>query len=75
MTATTPGSSELRFDVDGMTCAHCQRAIGDEVGRIAAVTDVDVDLDEALVTVHGTDLVEQVVLDAIMLAGYTARPA
>lgn len=75
MAATQPGpATEVSFDVEGMTCSHCQRAIGDEVRRVAGVTSVDVDLDEAVVTVRGEELVEQVLRDAILLAGYDARP-
>lgn len=70
--ATTP-SSELRFDVEGMTCGHCRKAITDEVAQVEGVTGVDVDLDDALVTVRGEELVEQVVREAIAMAGYQAQ--
>jgi copper chaperone CopZ len=70
---TSNAAQELRFDVDGMTCAHCQKAITDEVGKVAGVATVNVDLDDALVTVRGAELAEQVVRDAIFLAGYEAR--
>ena len=72
---TTTGTRELRYDVDGMTCAHCQRAIDSEVSGVDGVSDVDVDLDAATVTVRGEDLVEQVVREAILLAGYRATLA
>ncbi|MCW2928349.1 MAG: putative metal binding protein [Thermoleophilia bacterium] len=72
-TAPTPRADELHFDVDGMTCAHCERAIDGEVRKLANVSSVDVDLDAALVTVRGEELAEQVVRDAILLAGYEAR--
>jgi copper chaperone len=39
------------FDVTGMTCNHCVAAVKDEVGAIADVTDVVVDLATGRVTV------------------------
>ena len=75
MDATTqpaPAGQELRYTVDGMHCANCERAINGEVSRVAGVQDVDVDLLDSLVTVRGEELVEQVVRDAILQAGYTA---
>lgn len=69
----TPTHGQLRFDVDGMTCAHCREAISDRVLDVAGVASVDVDLDAALVTVRGEELAEQVVREAIALAGYDAR--
>lgn len=73
MTGPRTGQDELSFDVEGMTCSHCERAITDEVCKVDGVTDVQVDLGDTLVTVRGEELVEQVVRDAILLAGYDAR--
>lgn len=56
-----------------MSCSHCEQAITAEVGELAGVRDVDVDLEEGLVTVTGEQLAEQVVREAIALAGYDAR--
>ena len=39
------------FHVTGMTCGHCVAAVKEEVGAIADVTDVAVDLTEGRVTV------------------------
>ncbi len=39
------------FHVTGMTCGHCVAAVEEEVGAIADVTDVAVDLAEGRVTV------------------------
>lgn len=32
-----------KYNVTGMTCGHCVRAVTEEVGEIAGVTDVVVD--------------------------------
>ena len=37
----------------GMTCDHCVTAVTAEVGQVAGVTAVEVDLDSKLVHVHG----------------------
>jgi copper chaperone len=39
------------FHVTGMTCGHCVAAVKEEVGAIADVTNVAVDLAEGHVTV------------------------
>jgi len=42
------------FEVTGMTCGHCVAAVKEEVGSIADVTEVTVDLATGRVTV-GSD--------------------
>ncbi|MFC4020851.1 heavy-metal-associated domain-containing protein [Micromonospora sp. GCM10011542] len=39
------------YQVQGMTCGHCVSAVSSEVGAIAGVTDVQVDLTAGRVTV------------------------
>ena len=58
------------YTVPGMHCAHCERAVKDEVGRVAGVHAVEVDLDAKLVTVHGVDVSDGAVRDAMDEAGY-----
>ena len=66
---------ELRFVVAGMTCEHCRAAITQEVGRVAGVTSVEVDLDARLVTVRGSALDGAAVVAAIDEAGYEGKAA
>lgn len=47
--------STLTLKVPGMTCGHCEAAVKSEVGKVAGVTDVTVDLGTKLVTVVGSD--------------------
>jgi copper chaperone len=61
---------ELTFTVPGMSCAHCEAAIKAEVGSLAGVERVDVDLDSKLVTVTGTGVAREAVVAAIDEAGY-----
>ena len=68
-------SDQLTFRVDGMNCNHCVVAVSGEVGQVAGVTDVDVDLDTKLVRVSGAGLDDAAVVAAIDEAGYDAVPA
>ena len=40
------------FQVTGMTCEHCRRAVKQEIGLVPGVERVDVDLASGTVTVH-----------------------
>ena len=68
-------TDQLTFRVDGMTCNHCVVAVSGEVGQVAGVTDVEVDLDTKLVRVSGANLDDAAVVAAIDEAGYDAVPA
>jgi copper chaperone CopZ len=54
----------ITLHVPGMTCGHCEAAVKEEVGKVAGVADVSVDLATKLVTVHG----ESVDVDALVAA-------
>jgi copper ion binding protein len=58
------------YRVPGMTCDHCRRAIEDEVGAVAGVTAVEVDLDTKLVTVRSNAPDDAALRAAIDEAGY-----
>jgi len=55
-----------------MHCAHCERAVKDEVGAVAGVESVDVDLESKLVVIHGEGLDDLQLRAAIEEAGYQA---
>ena len=40
-----------RFEVDGMTCSHCERAIAAELGTVPGVLAVDVDAPTGIVVI------------------------
>jgi copper chaperone CopZ len=63
------------YRVDGMSCEHCKVAVTGEVGDVAGVDSVDVDLDSKLVRVTGTGIDDTAVVAAIDEAGYDAVPA
>jgi copper ion binding protein len=67
-------SSTATYSVTGMTCAHCVAAVTEEVGGLAGVSAVDVDLNAGGVSVvtvtSAAPLPLDAVKDAIDEAGY-----
>jgi copper chaperone len=61
--------------VDGMTCAHCVASVSAEVGKVAGVSDVEVDLATKRVVVTGDGVADDAVVAAVDEAGYDAIPA
>jgi copper chaperone CopZ len=63
------------FAVTGMTCAHCQRAVTEEISAVAGVESVDVDLATGTVTVTTTRPVDRAdIAAAVGEAGYVLVP-
>ena len=62
--------SELTLPVPGMTCGHCEAAVKGEVGKVAGVAGVAVDLGSKLVTVTGDSLDSAAIVAAIDEAGF-----
>ncbi len=56
------------YSVPGISCDHCKRAIEGEVGGVAGVASVEVDVEAKAVTVVGGD--DAAVRVAIDEAGY-----
>ena len=65
----------LIYRVDGMSCEHCVVAVTSEVGDVAGVQAVDVDLETKLVRVTGAAIDDTAVVAAIDEAGYDAVAA
>ena len=61
---------QLSYSVPGISCDHCRVAVSAEVGKIAGVRGVDVDLDGKRVTVSGAGLDDVSIRDASGEAGY-----
>jgi copper ion binding protein len=63
--------SEHTYTVTGMTCGHCVASVTEEIGEIAGVTGVVVDLPTGAVTVTSDRPVEDTdVRAAVEEAGY-----
>ena len=63
------------FTVTGMTCQHCVASVTEEVGELAGVTGVDVDLASGALRVTGDGVAPEQVRTAVAEAGYSAVPA
>ncbi len=65
------------YTVTGMTCGHCVSSVKEEVGEVAGVTGVEVDLATGTMTVAGAGAVDAAkIVAAVEAAGYgvTGRP-
>ncbi|MEK7425595.1 MAG: heavy-metal-associated domain-containing protein [Actinomycetota bacterium] len=65
----------IQFSVPGMTCGHCESAVKGEIGKLAGISGVDVDLSTKAVVVHGTQLDLDAIFAAVVEAGFDAVPA
>ena len=66
--------TETTYTVIGMTCDHCVfRAVREEVSEVSGVVAVDVKLASGLLRVHGDDVSDAAVSEAVFEAGYEAR--
>ena len=63
---------ELTYSVPGMHCAHCERAVSEEVSSVDGVESVSVDLETKRVVVRGSALDDASLRAAIEEAGYEA---
>ena len=77
MMSSTPRTfvGSTTFGVTGMTCAHCERAVRQEIGRVVGVTRVDVDVTTGSVTVLADQPVDRAdIAAAVDEAGYALVP-
>ena len=64
------------YTINGMTCEHCVRAVTEEVGQVAGVREVRVDLASGAVdVVSDTTPDEAAVRAAVEEAGYELAPS
>ncbi|PPG34384.1 heavy metal transporter [Pseudoclavibacter sp. RFBG4] len=69
MTTTT-------YQVTGMSCAHCERAVTQEVSDLAGVASVDVSAETGRLVVESAEpLDDAAVIAAVDEAGYAATRA
>ena len=77
MLSSTPRTfiGSTTFTVTGMTCAHCQRAVTEEISGVDGVGSVIVDLATGTVTVTATQPIDRAdIAAAVDEAGYTLVP-
>ncbi|WP_448617746.1 heavy-metal-associated domain-containing protein [Geodermatophilus sp. URMC 65] len=77
MLSSTPRTfvGSTTFTVTGMTCAHCRRAVTEEIAAVGGVESVAVDLDTGTVTVTAERPVDRADISAAVdEAGYALVP-
>ena len=72
VTITSTAAAETAvFAVTGMTCGHCVNSVTSEVGRLDAVTAVDIDLADGSMTIRSERPVSRdTIQTAVEAAGY-----
>jgi len=65
--------TEKTYTVVGMTCAHCVRAVREEVSNVTGIVAVDVDLTSGRLHVRGDGVSDVAVGEAVVEAGYEVR--
>jgi copper chaperone CopZ len=65
----------ISYSVPGMHCGHCEASVKGEVGALAGVEAVEVDLETKLVTVRGERLDDAALRAAIDEAGFEVADA
>jgi copper chaperone len=63
--------AEQTYIIDGMSCEHCVAAVTAEVGALAGVSAVEVDLAGGTVLVRGGNINRDAVKAAVEEAGYS----
>ena len=58
------------YTVEGMSCGHCRVAVSEEVGEVAGVAGVEVDLASGRLEVRGEGVDDTAVAAAVEEAGY-----
>ena len=61
---------EKTYTVTGMTCSHCVLSVREEVGEVAGVESLDVDLATGRLAVRGDGIDDAAIADAVAEAGY-----
>ena len=59
------------FNVEGMTCGHCEMSVQEEIFEVAGVTAVKADHTTGKVTVEGDGFSTDDIAAAVKEAGYT----
>ena len=73
--STTPGTaSTQRFDVQGMTCGHCERAVTQAVRAADPAATVTIDRAAGRVEVSNASAPRAALAAAIAEEGYTVAP-
>ena len=59
------------YQVEGMTCSHCEMSVREEVGEVPGVSTVEASHETGTVIVTGEGFTDELVTAAVEEAGYT----
>ena len=62
-------SAEKTYNVEGMTCGHCELSVREEVEELAGIESVQADRSTGRLTIRG-DIDDNAVREAVEAAGY-----
>lgn len=65
----TPSATRT-YTVEGMSCDHCRASVSEEVGELAGIDRVEVELATGRLEVSGTTVDDDAVRAAVEEAGY-----
>ncbi|MCB0859286.1 MAG: heavy-metal-associated domain-containing protein [Solirubrobacterales bacterium] len=68
-------ATSIEYEVDGMSCSHCEAAIREGVLSTAGVKEVKVSAETGRMRVTGSVIDEAAVIAAVRNAGYDAKSA
>jgi copper chaperone CopZ len=68
-------TAEKSYSVTGMTCDHCVLSVAEEVGALAGVESVEVDLASGAMRVRGEGFGDEAIEAAVEEAGYALAGA
>ncbi|MCS5480107.1 cation transporter [Corynebacterium sp. YIM 101645] len=61
------------YQVEGMTCGHCEKSVQEEIGEIAGVADVNASAESGTVSVSGAGFTDEQIAEAVEEAGYAVK--
>lgn len=66
--------SVQKFNIEGMSCAHCENAVIEEVGQLPGISDIHVSATEGTMTLDnaGEGADDAAIIAAVDEAGYSA---
>lgn len=67
--------TKITLKIDGMTCEHCVRRVGEALENCEGVSKVKVNLKKGLAYVNGENINIDVLCSVVKEAGYSAKPA
>ncbi len=65
--------TDLRIQIDGMTCQHCVMRVKQAIESLPGIQDVTVEIGTASISFDASVIQQKEIEEAIVTAGYTIR--